>query len=124
MFKLVDYGRMINDSVRMRAYYEALRRTVRPDSVVVDIGAGTGIFSLLACQLGAQRVYAIDPTPWISVGKEMAAANGFADRIVFMQNFRPKSPFQSQRTSSSVNCEAAIRSSQSTFRLSTMPAAS
>ena len=77
------FGQLIVDPVRMNAYAEALRRTVRPDSVVVDIGTGTGILALLACRFGARRVHAIEPDPIIATAREMAAANGFADRIVF-----------------------------------------
>ncbi len=82
---LLQYGEMINDKVRINAYREALRRTVHSDSVVLDIGTGTGIFALLACQLGARRVYALDPNPWIELGRQVAAANGFGDRIEFIQ---------------------------------------
>ena len=77
---------MIADHVRMAAYEQALRRTVRPDSVVVDIGTGTGIFSLLACQFGARKVYAIEPDSAIEVAREIAAANGYQDRITFIQD--------------------------------------
>ena len=52
MYSLADFGRMIGDRVRLDAYAEALRRVVTPDSIVLDIGAGTGIMSLLACQAG------------------------------------------------------------------------
>ena len=78
------YGFMIADNARMDAYVEALRRAVGSDSVVVDIGAGTGVFSLLACQFGARRVYAIEPAVAIQVAREIAAANGYADRIEFI----------------------------------------
>jgi protein arginine N-methyltransferase 1 len=76
---------MIADNARMDAYAEALRRAVKPDSVVLDIGAGTGIFSLLACRFGARKVYAIEPDDAIRVAREIAAANGYSDRIEFIQ---------------------------------------
>ena len=76
---------MIADSVRMDAYARALRQAVKPGSVVLDIGAGTGIFALLACQFGARRVYAIEPCDTIQIAREIAAANGFAERIEFFQ---------------------------------------
>jgi protein arginine N-methyltransferase 1 len=78
---------MIRDRVRMDAYTEALRRSVKPGDVVIDIGTGTGIFALIACQLGAKHVYAFEPNPLIEVGKQIAAANGFADRITFIKDF-------------------------------------
>ena len=76
---------MIGDQVRTGAYFKALRQTVQPGHVVVDLGCGPGIFSLLACKLGAARVYAIEWNDSIEVAKEIAAANGYGDRIEFIQ---------------------------------------
>jgi hypothetical protein len=41
-YSLLDYGRMISDHVRTDAFLRALTRAVHADSVVVDIGTGTG----------------------------------------------------------------------------------
>ena len=84
-YTLTDYGSMILDNIRMPAYAEALRRHVKPGMVVADLGAGTGVFSLLACKLGAARVYAIEPDSSILVARESAAANGYADRMFCIQ---------------------------------------
>lgn len=84
-YSVAGYGDMISDRTRTQAYAEALRRTVRPGSVVLDLGAGTGFFSLLACQYGAGHVHAVEPHDAISVGKAMAVANGCVDRITFHQ---------------------------------------
>jgi SAM-dependent methyltransferase len=86
MYSIAGYGKMIADRGRMDAYRAALRRVIRSDSVVLDIGCGTAIFSLLACQLGARRVYAVEPDDAIQVGREIAAANGYRERIVFIQD--------------------------------------
>jgi type I protein arginine methyltransferase len=87
MYSVVDYGDMIADTVRMDAFVAALRGAVTPGCVVVDIGTGTGIFALLACSLGARRVYAIEPNDTIEVARTIAAANGLSDRIEFHQAF-------------------------------------
>lgn len=86
MYSVYSYGSMIADQVRMAPYVEALRQSVKPGSVVLDIGTGTGICALLACQFGARRVYAIEPSDAIQVAREIAVANGCADRIEFIQN--------------------------------------
>ncbi len=83
MYSLHFYGQMLADAPRMDAYAAALRQTIRPDSVVMDLGCGPGVFALLACQLGARRVYAVEPNHVIGLAREAAAANGFADRIEF-----------------------------------------
>ncbi len=86
-YSLFAYGGMIgpNSTVRVDAYAEALRRTVTPDSVVLEIGAGPGFFSLLAARFGARHVYAVDPNPTVKLGPQLAAANGVADQITFIQ---------------------------------------
>jgi protein arginine N-methyltransferase 1 len=85
MYSIADYWKMMGDHVRREAYGEALRRSVRPGSMVVNIGAGTGVFALQACRLGARRVVAIEPDGIIEVARELVAANGFADRIELIQ---------------------------------------
>ena len=80
-YNLRGYGAMIADRVRMDAYREALARAIKPGDVVLDIGAGTGILSLIACQLGARKVHAVEPSDALTVARELAHANGFADRI-------------------------------------------
>ena len=82
-YSLTAYGDMITDAPRMDAYARALESVVRPGSTVVDIGAGTGIFSLLACRYGAARVHAIEPHDAIEVARTLAAANTYSDRITF-----------------------------------------
>ena len=86
MYSISVHGMLIADKVRTDAYAQALRQAVTPDSVVLDVGTGTGIFAMLACQFGAKRVYAVEPDNSIQVAREIAAANGFADRIVFIQD--------------------------------------
>jgi len=55
--------------------------------VVLDIGTGPGIMALLACRFGARKVYAIEPEPIIQVAREIAASNGFAGQIEFIEGF-------------------------------------
>ena len=82
-YSLTAYGDMITDTPRMDAYARALEAAVHPGATVLDIGAGTGIFSLLACRYGAARVHAIEPDDAIEVARTLAAANTYSDRITF-----------------------------------------
>jgi len=93
MYATRDYGSMIADTVRMNAYTAALRAAVKPGDIVVDIGTGTGIFALLACQYGAARVIAIEPNENILVAKRLAGDNGCLDRITFRQDISTKISF-------------------------------
>jgi type I protein arginine methyltransferase len=86
MYSLHDYGNMIGDRGRTDAYAKAIANSVRPGDAVVDIGCGSGMFALLACRAGARRVYAIEADGIIQVARWLAADNGLADRIEFIQN--------------------------------------
>lgn len=84
-YSLSSYGQMIEDSARFAPWREALRRHVRADSVVLDIGCGPGILSFLACQFGARKVYAVEPDDSIEVGRHCAADIPGAERIEWIR---------------------------------------
>jgi protein arginine N-methyltransferase 1 len=86
MYSLRSFGCMISDSARFDAYAKAISRCVRPGDVVAEIGCGLAVFALLACRAGAKRVYAIETEDSIEVARQIAVANGFADRIQFFQS--------------------------------------
>lgn len=86
MYSVKAYGRMISDTTRINAYVSAMRAAVRPGDLVIDLGCGPGLFALLACKLGARRVYAIEPSNIIQLARESARANGFLDRVEFFQD--------------------------------------
>jgi protein arginine N-methyltransferase 1 len=71
-----SHHRMVRDAVRVNAYRNAIAANVR-DKVVVEIGCGSGIFSLFAAQYGARQVIAIEETEIAELAKEMVQANGF-----------------------------------------------
>src|ERR1700722_5443460 len=89
-YSRAGYGSMIADRIRIDAFAQALRGTIRPGAVVMDIGTGPGIMAVLACQLGASRVYAIESGEIIQVARTIAAANGCADRIEFIEEVSTK----------------------------------
>jgi type I protein arginine methyltransferase len=85
MYSLVAYGAMLADAVRIKAYQRALQQIVKPGMVVLEIGTGPGIFAVLACQLGAKRVYAIESNSIIQLARGIAAANHCSDKIEFIE---------------------------------------
>ncbi len=76
---------MTLDAIRNEAYAQALAQIITPASVVLDVGAGLGIHGLLAAKLGAKHVYLVEPEDVITVAKEIAKSNGFADRVTCLR---------------------------------------
>lgn len=76
------HEKLLTDDHRNRAFYRALEKHVTPNSVVLDIGSGTGIWAIVAAMLGAKRVVAVERDPLlIGLIRSLAKANGVADRI-------------------------------------------
>ena len=85
-YDVASYGEMIDCEPRMGVYVEALRRAITPGCTVIDLGAGFGVFALLACKFGAGKVIAIEPDPSIELLPQLAKANGCADRITVIRD--------------------------------------
>ena len=85
---VLDYHlSMLHDTARMDAFRRAIDAVVQPGDVVVDLGCGSGVLSFMACEAGAQKVFAIEGGPVIEVARELAVDNGFADRIEFLEGW-------------------------------------
>lgn len=77
----LDYHRvLLDDFQRMDHYDRAIRALIRPGDVVLDLGAGTGILSMLCARRGA-RVHAVESMAVAERARELVAANGLADRV-------------------------------------------
>jgi len=85
-YSVSSYGKMIDDAHRTDPFVDALRQAINPHSVVLDIGTGTGIFSFLACQFGAARVYAVEPdASALAVARRCAQVVPGSERITWLQ---------------------------------------
>lgn len=80
-YSLLSYGAMVTCEPRTSAYAAALRQAITPGCTVFDLGAGPGVFSLLACQYGAGSVIAIEPDDSVQLLRQLAEDNGCGDRI-------------------------------------------
>jgi predicted RNA methylase len=60
---------MLKDSIRNKAYEEAINLLVK-DAIVADVGAGSGILTILAARAGASHVYAIEFSDYIEKARE------------------------------------------------------
>src|SRR4051812_25376952 len=54
------HGLMLSDGVRNELLYRAITKNVRPGKSFLDIGAGTGVWAILAAKLGAERITAVE----------------------------------------------------------------
>jgi Ribosomal protein L11 methyltransferase (PrmA) len=87
---LDEHREYLSDEVRLSCFRNAIAEVVHPGDIVVDLGAGTGVLGLFACQAGAARVYSIEHGPIVSLAQQICRANGFADRISFIKSLSLK----------------------------------
>ncbi|EKM49814.1 uncharacterized protein PHACADRAFT_131660 [Phanerochaete carnosa HHB-10118-sp] len=78
---------MIKDKVRTATYASFILRTpdLFRDAVVLDIGCGTGILSLLAARAGAKRVFAVDASDIAERAEQIVKANGLGHVITVIR---------------------------------------
>jgi SAM-dependent methyltransferase len=73
---------MLADAARNDLYARAIRETVEPGDVVLDIGTGSGLLAMMAAQAGASKVVACEANPALAAtAREIVKRNGFGDRI-------------------------------------------
>ena len=76
---------IVRDGPRNGAYEDALRRAVKPDSRVLEIGTGTGILAMMAARAGAAHVFTCELEPAVALAaRDVIAQNGLADRITVL----------------------------------------
>jgi 16S rRNA G966 N2-methylase RsmD len=79
--------RMLNDRRRTWGLMAAIRETIRPGDVVLDIGTGTGVLAIAAALAGARHVYAIEAGAIGRVAREVVEANQLQDRITVIEGW-------------------------------------
>lgn len=78
---------MLDDRTRTDGYLAAIRETVGPDDVVLDLGTGTGVLATAAALAGARRVYALEIGDIGRLAGEVFEANGVADRVSLIRGW-------------------------------------
>lgn len=85
---------MLKDRPRMLAYSRAIESAVKTIQLskshsrvsVIDVGAGTGILSLISARAGADRVLAVEQSPVARVAEQIVQHNGFGDVIEVVES--------------------------------------
>lgn len=74
---------MMQDYVRTSTYQHAFQLNACDfqDKVVLDVGAGSGILSFFAAQVGAKRVYAVEASDMANYARKLVEANGLSNVI-------------------------------------------
>ena len=73
---------LLRDALRNCAFHRALKANVTPDSAVLDIGSGSGLWAITAAKLGAKKVVAIEMMPLLAgLIRALARDHGVADRV-------------------------------------------
>jgi protein arginine N-methyltransferase 1 len=85
MSTIEEHRLLVSDKLCQGRYRQAIFQTVKAGDLVLDLGTGTGIHALFACQAGAKKVYAVEQGEIIELAKGISQANGFQDRIVFIR---------------------------------------
>ncbi|MFH5924292.1 FkbM family methyltransferase [Roseomonas xinghualingensis] len=72
---------LIMNGIWETAYTTLFQRLIRPNDLVLDIGANHGVYAVLAAAAGA-RVAAFEPNPRLcELMRRSASVNGFSDRL-------------------------------------------
>ena len=73
---------IINDQTRNDIYDRALRAFIKPNSIVLEIGTGTGLLAMMAARAGAQKVYTCEMEPLIAqAARENILKNNLQNQI-------------------------------------------
>ncbi|KAG2469970.1 ANM7 methyltransferase, partial [Polypterus senegalus] len=83
-----SYADMLHDKDRNVKYFQGIRAAVKrvksrgERAVVLDIGTGTGLLSMMAVTAGADFCYAVEVfKPMAEAAEKIVQKNGFADKI-------------------------------------------
>ncbi len=82
---LAIHGAMLADNVRNEALAAGVAALVRSGDLVIDVGAGSGLLSMLAVRAGARRVYALERGAMALLAKRLIELNQMSANIEVVQ---------------------------------------
>ncbi|TFF96741.1 methyltransferase domain-containing protein [Candidatus Thorarchaeota archaeon] len=83
-FQFLHAVSLLGHKSRIEKYKRAIENSVHEDSLVVDIGSGSGILGMLAAKAGAERVICVEINEdALAYSRRVAHKNGLASRMEF-----------------------------------------
>ena len=80
------YISAVNDRHRNQAYRRALQALVTPETLVLEVGTGSGLFAMLAARAGASHVYTCEKDPQVAaIARANIEKNRLAGRITLFE---------------------------------------
>jgi SAM-dependent methyltransferase len=88
------HRKLLGDHPRNQAFYDALKKVIMPgESIVADIGSGTGFLSFLASALGAKECYLYEFSDVLELSRALAKANRITNcHFIPMHSTQAKRP--------------------------------
>lgn len=82
---------MIADEARNAAYDRAIGHAVKPGDLVLEIGTGSGLLSMMAARAGAERIVTCEMVGLIArAAKEIIERNAFSERVTVLHKMSTK----------------------------------
>jgi Flp pilus assembly protein TadD/predicted RNA methylase len=84
---------MLSDLERNEAYQKAIESVVKENSVVLDIGTGSGILSMMAARAGAKHVYTCESSGLLAeAALDIFKKNGYSEKITLFKKYSTQIP--------------------------------
>lgn len=77
---------MLQDWIRISQFKKAIKQSVKPGDIVIDLGTGTGIFAIWALEAGASHVFAIEESDVAEVASAVINNNGLGNKITVLRS--------------------------------------
>ncbi len=77
---------LVQDLERNAVYRKALEHLITPESIVFEVGTGTGILAMMAARAGAKHVFTCEMYPLVATAaRKNIAKNGYSERITVIE---------------------------------------
>jgi protein arginine N-methyltransferase 1 len=93
---LYEHEKMLADTLRTNTYKTAIKKLIKPEDRVLELGTGTGILTFFTVMQKPKKLCAIDHSDFINIAREISRKNKI-ENVEFVQansrNYNPKIKF-------------------------------